>query len=228
MKNTRELAHIFYTHKVPQDKDSIHVVDYYLKVSLAAGASESQAQFALPIDPAATDSVNKLLTAEGADVNHYAVLIPGATRRYKLWPIDRFAAIADRISSQFGLSIVATGTDSEKDVIENLENLANVRVTNLAGRTSLTELAALLKNAKIVVSNDTGPGHIAAALGRPLVMIFGRSNPIRLYPYGRPQCVAAVEPFDRGTAINNDEPRYDINAVTLDDVFQKVCEQLQA
>jgi hypothetical protein len=58
-------------------------------------------------------------------------------------------------------------------------------------------------------------------------MIFGRSNPVRLFPYARPHCVAAVEPFDRGIAINNDEPKYDIKAVTVDDVYRKVREQIQ-
>ncbi len=222
----REFAHLFYAHSIARDRHTIHVADYYLKVVRAAGAAESVAEFVLPVAPSAAESVNKLLAAEGARVGGYAVLIPGATRSYKCWPLDRFAALADRISSEFGLSIVATGCAQESRLIESLGSLANVPITNLAGRTSLAQLVALLENAKIVVGNDTGPGHIAAALGTPLVMIFGRSNPIRLYPYGRPQCVAAVEPFDRGTDINNDDPKYDIKAVATDLVYQKVRDQL--
>jgi ADP-heptose:LPS heptosyltransferase len=78
------------------------------------------------------------------------------------------------------------------------------------------------------VGNDTGPAHIAAALGVPLVIIFGRSNPVRIFPYGRPQCVAAVEPWSRGAKRNSTNPRYHISAVTLEDVYGKVLEQFQA
>jgi len=226
MKNARELAHLFYSHKVKRDADCIHVVDYYLKITRAAGAAETNARFVLSVDPAAAESVNKLLAGEGADVDNYAVLIPGAARSYKHWPVDRFAAVAEKLASQFHLSIIATGSAHEAGLIETLKSLADVPITSLAGRTSLHQLAALLKNAKIAISNDTGPGHIAAAFGRPLVMIFGRSNPVRLYPYGRPECVAAVEPFERGTAINNYEPKYDIKAVSIDEVFNKACQQL--
>jgi ADP-heptose:LPS heptosyltransferase len=77
------------------------------------------------------------------------------------------------------------------------------------------------------VSNDTGPGHIAAALGVPLVMIFGRVNPARLAPYRRPHCVAAIEPFSRDFEIRSNKPKYDIKAVTVDYVYRKVREQLK-
>ncbi|MHC4154830.1 MAG: glycosyltransferase family 9 protein [Planctomycetota bacterium] len=227
MKNAREFAYLFYTHTVDQPRDSLHVVDCCLKIVRAAGGSETNARFVVSVDPAAADSVNDLLAADGADVDSYAVLIPGAARPYKLWPLDRFAAVADKLASQFGLSIAATGAAQEKALIESLKSLTDVPITNLAGRTDLGQLTALLKNAKIVISNDTGPGHIAVALGTPLVMMFGRSNPIRLFPYGRPECTAAVEPFDRGNAINNYESKYDIKAVTVDDVFKKACKQIE-
>ena len=227
MTNARELAHIFYTHKVPQNQDCIHVVDYYLKVTQAAGASDLPAQFVLPVDTADADSVNRMLTAHNTDVNNYAVFIPGSTHRPKCWPVERFAALADKVSSQFNLAIVATGTASEKSIAENLKNLANVPITNLAGLTNLSQLVALLKAAKLVVSNDTGPGHIAVALGLPLVMIFGPSNPIRLFPYRRPETMAAVDPFGRGLKLQSSDPAHAIEAITVDAVYQKVCEQIE-
>jgi len=105
--------------------------------------------------------------------------------------------------------------------------LANVPIANLAGQTSLTELVALLKTAKLVISNDTGPGHIAAALAAPLVMIFGRSNPARVAPYGRKHCVVAIEPDSRCLKPNSSDPKHDIREITVDDVFQKVCGQMK-
>jgi len=77
-----------------------------------------------------------------------------------------------------------------------------------------------------VVSNDTGPGHIAAALGIPLVLIFGRSNPARVAPYRRKHSLAAIEPDRRGFKSDSADPKHDIKAITLDEVYQKVCNQM--
>jgi len=226
MLTAREFAHIFYTHKVSQDKDCIHLVDYYLKIIKAAGASEADVQFILPQTDAAAGSVGRLLAGHSIRSGNYVVLIPGSTHSDKCWPVERFAALADKISSRFDLSIVTTGSAAESSIIEKLQKLSNVPIVNLVGQTSLSELVALLRTARLVVSNDTGPGHIAAALGVPLVLIFGRSNPARVAPYGRSRCVAAVEPDGRGLKRNSTDPKHDIKAVTVDDVYQEVCEQL--
>lgn len=227
MADTREFAGIFYTHKIPQDLACAHLVDYYLKIIQAAGASELGVEFILPDNPAAADSVRSLLQSHDIPPDNYAVLVPGAAHADKCWPAESFAALADKISAQFGLSIVATGTSAEAHLAEKLNVLANIKVTNLAGQTSLAELLALLRTAKLVISNDTGPGHIAAALARPLVMIFGRTNPARVAPYGRENCLAAIEPHGRGLIINSADPKHNIKAVSVDDVYQKVLSQLK-
>ena len=233
MLTAREFAHIFYTHKVSQDKDCIHLVDYYLKIIKAAGASAGRrpvdnvdVQFILPQTDAAASSVSRLLAGHGIRSDGYAVLIPGSAHSDKCWPIERFAALADKISSRFDLSIITTGSAAENSIVEKLQELSNVPIVNLAGQTSLGELVALLRAARLVISNDTGPGHIAAALGVPLVLIFGRSNPARVAPFKRSQCVAAVEPDSRRLKRNSTDPKHDIKAVTVDNVYQKVCEQL--
>ncbi|MHC4324873.1 MAG: glycosyltransferase family 9 protein [Planctomycetota bacterium] len=225
MANAREFATFFYTHKVTQDIEYIHMVDFYLKIIQGAGASDSGVEFVFPQNPVAEDSVGRLLASQGIQDN-YAVLISGSVHQDKCWPAERFAQLADRISSQYGLSIVATGSASESGIVEKVKEKAGVPIANLAGQTSLSQLVVLLRNAKLVVSNDTGPGHIAAALGVPLVMMFGRVNPARLQPYRRKHCVMAVEPEGRGTAINNFDPKYDIKVITVEQVYQKVRQQL--
>ena len=226
MANARELAHIFYTHKVPQDQDCIHLIDYYAKIIQTAGASDTGVQFVFTQDPGATDSVGRLLASHGIAHDNYAVLVPGSAHEDKRWPIERFASLADKISSQFHLSIIAVGAAPESSLVEKLRSLASVPITNLAGQTSLSELVALLRAAKLVVSNDTGPGHIAAALGMPLVLMFSWSNPARIAPYGRPECMVAREPYGRGLKIKSTDPKHNINNITVDEVYQKVCEQL--
>jgi heptosyltransferase-1 len=226
MANAREFATIFYTHKIPQDKESIHMVDYYLKIIQAAGARDYGVEFVFPKNPDAEDSAGRLL-ASGGIKDNYAVFIPGSAHQDKCWPPERFARLADKITSQYNLSIVATGSASEAGIIDELKAKANVSIASLAGRTSLTELVALLGRARLVVSNDTGPGHIAAALGVPLVLIFGRANPIRLEPYHRKHCVMAIEPDGRGVSINNFDPKYDVKNITVEQVYQKAAGQLK-
>ena len=228
MTAAREFAHILYTHKLAQDRSCIHLVDYYLKIAQAAGAADLSVEFILNTDRTAADSVNRLLTERKVNPENYAVIVPGSAHSDKCWPVERFAALAEKISSKFGFSIVATGTKAEKSVIETLRRKTGVTIANLAGLTNLRELTALIKSARLVVSNDTGPGHIAAALGVPVVLIFGRSNPARVAPYGRSHCVAAVEPDGRGFNADSKDPKHDIKAITVDEVYQKVCEQLDS
>jgi lipopolysaccharide heptosyltransferase I len=226
MADAREFGRIFYTHNVPQDQDCIHLVDYYLKIIRAAGTSNTDVQFVLPVAPVAVDSVKNLLTDNGVKANHYAILVPGAARANKRWPIERFAQLADKISSAFGLSIIVTGSPSERDHIEKLKETANAHVANLAGKTSLAELVALLKDARLVVSGDTGPGHIAAALGVPVVLIFGPTNPARVEPYKRNECVVAIDPNGRGLKADSYDPGHSIEGITVEQVYQKVREQM--
>ncbi|MHC4072420.1 MAG: glycosyltransferase family 9 protein [Planctomycetota bacterium] len=226
--HAREFAHVFYTNKVPQDMHCAHLVDYYLKITRIAGAHSGSAEFVLPEVPDAAESIDQMLTNHGITGGNYAVLVPGSAHTDKCWPTERFAELADKISAKFGLSVIATGTEPEASVVERLKAKAGVSIVNLAGQTSLRELMALLKGAGLVVSNDTGPGHIAAASGVPLALIFGRSNPVRVAPYGRKHCVVAIDSDCRGLDINSADPRHDIKAITVDQVYQKVCEQLDS
>ncbi len=227
MADAREMAGLFYTNSVPQAPDSSHVVDYYLSITRAAGASQTPADFVFPPTDTAAGTVRSLLTTHKVRSDNYLVLIPGSAHLSKCWPAERFAALADKVSSQFGLSIVAAATKAEESIVEKIQSLASVPIANLAGRTNLAELVALLKSAKMVVSNDTGPGHIAAALGTPLVMMFGWSNPLRIIPYGRSQC-AAGNMDGRGQKIKSKLPQHDVKAVTLEEVYQKVSTQLES
>ncbi|MEN6424841.1 MAG: glycosyltransferase family 9 protein [Phycisphaerales bacterium] len=250
-----ELAHHFYTTKIPPRMEWVHVIDYYRKLLEAMGASDLGVEFVLPEKPAAAASARDLLRrslkcevssvkcqakagaaeAETSDFklqtsnfeHPYAVIIPGSAQVSKCWPADRFAALSDRLASEHGLAVFATGGKSESPMIEQIQSLAKRPIANLAGRTSLPELVEVLRRAKLVVSNDTGPGHIAAALGRPLVMMFSWSNPLRVGPYGRPECIVARDAASRGLAIKSRDPQHAIQHIAFDEVYAKVAEQLR-
>jgi heptosyltransferase-1 len=224
----REMAHLFYTTSVAPRLECVHVVDYYLKLVEAMGGSDLRAEFVLPDRPAAEAAARELLSRHKIDHNCYAIIIPGSAQTSKCWPVERFAALADRLASEHGLAVAATGGKGESGMIETIRKLARHPPANLASQTSLPELVEVLRGAKLVVSNDTGPGHIAAALGRPVVMMFSWSNPLRVGPYGRPQCVVARDADRRGLANRSRNPGHSIRHITLDEVYAKAVEQLQA
>jgi heptosyltransferase-1 len=227
MANARECAPWFYTHRIKPDTDNLHLVDIYLKMVRHAGAAEAPAQFILPDTEQDKKTLFDLLKGKAIDPARYAVFIPGSAHDSKCWPHERFAQLAEKLHHRYNLPVVAIGTESEAHAIDQIVQAAKTPITNPAGQTNLKTLSALLRHARLVISNDTGPGHIASALGVPLVMLFSWSNPARIYPYGRPECMAAIDPFSRNPkVIKSKDPKHNVTHITVDRVWEKVEQQM--
>ncbi len=226
MSASREFASVFYTDKIKYGNDCIHVVDYYLKMAAACGAENDSVEFPLPKDTQTENYVKEILNQNEIEKNQYAVFMVGSAHSDKCWPIDRFAKIADKLSHDYGLTTVAVGTGSELELIEKLTQKANVKIVNLIGKTNLIQLIEVIRKANVTVSNDTGVAHIAAALQKPVVVIFGRSNPARVCPYGKIQWAAAFEPKFRGLKADSDNPSHNVSKVTVEQVYEKICGQI--
>jgi ADP-heptose:LPS heptosyltransferase len=222
MKTAREFATIFYTHKIDLDPDSLHVIDYHRRILAASGAKTIINDFNLLPTAQADERVGQLLRDNNIDPQDYVVLVTGSAHASKCWPMEKFAALADRVHRRFGLVVVAVGVAGEKPAIARLLKLTDAAVVDLAGQTDIPTLIALLAGARLVIGNDTGPAHIAAALNVPVIVIFGPTNPSRIRPYNRPHAVVAVDPDARGNAIESADPRYRIDAVPVDSVFTEV------
>jgi heptosyltransferase-1 len=226
MYQTQEVTAPFYTDRIIQSDQSVHLVDYFLDMACAAGAKKGKVEFGLKPQPQAANQIQKMLTENQADKDNYAVFVPAATVEAKKWPIENFAALADKIYEKYKCSIVVIGVELEKAIAEKLKNLARSPIINLAGRTNIEQLIALFAGAKIVIGNDTGPSHIASALGVPMVLIFGLTNPSRVGPYGRSETVAAVDADKRSNEVESTNPAHNINNVTVGNVFDLICKQL--
>jgi ADP-heptose:LPS heptosyltransferase len=226
--DARELAHFFYTHKIKPDSESIHILDYYLSIAAAAGASVSQPEYVLPDTSDAISVVSEKLEESGVDIGNFAVIVPGSAHADKCWSIEKFAEVADFLAKEKGMKVVAVGAASESWQTELLNEAAETDIVNLAGKTNLRELMCVLDKAELVVTNDTGPGHIAAASGTKVVMIFGRSNPARVRPYYQPDSVAAVESDKRGIKPNSKNPKHSIENVSFELVLDKIRKQLRS
>jgi len=222
IKGAREFAGMFYTHRVAKDNDCIHSINVNNKIISAAGATEIVMRYDLQIDKQSELSADQLVAENSAGDKKYAVLVTGAAHANKCWPVEKFADLADRLNSRFDFSVIAVGTNMDKPIVEKLKDLAKTNVVDLSARTDIKVLTALMSKASVVITNDTGPGHIAEAVGAPVVMVFGPTNPSRVAPYKKPQCVVAVDAFTRGPKIESVDPKHAIEKVTVESVFQKV------
>jgi heptosyltransferase-1 len=226
MKDAREGATIFYTDKVAKPAGSDHVIDHYSKMVATLRVEAGKPVFEFNVRQEVQNRATQMLKKEGVD-GKYAVIVPGASDEAKRWPLDRYAQLAEKLVDEYGLAVVATGSAGEEEIVNRLAKLARIGIVKLAGRTNLPELVAVLKEASLVVGNDTGPTHIAAGLGVPMVVVFGGINPARLYPYGRKECVAAVEPWSRPQGIRSGDARYRVENVTIEMVWERVTEQMK-
>jgi len=227
MANAREGAWLFYTHRVRPPKDSLHMVDIYRTLLAAVGVTDFSAHTLLQPPASVVESAGRLLDCAGLVPKRFAVMIPGSAHASKCWPSERFSAVAERISKDYGLAIAAVGTAGEKKVIQAVGQACAVPIADFSGQTTIPQLAALLGQAALVVSNDTGPGHIAAAMGTPTVLIFGPTNPHWVGPYQQPQAVVAIEPDRRGKAIRSRHPAHRIERVGVPLVMEAIGRQLR-
>jgi heptosyltransferase-1 len=182
--NAREFAPIFYTHLTGLPKQPIHAVDRNLAVLSDIGLPESAPNFALPISAAAQATVDQLLTENGISTGAtFTALIPGARWIAKQWLPERYGELASRLIDEGLGPVVLLGSPDEHEVAQQVQRAAARELINLAGLTSLPELVAVLSRCGQIVCNDSGPMHLAAALDRPLIAIFGPTDPRRVGPY---------------------------------------------
>lgn len=169
----------------PEDK-KVHETEYYLRILERAGlkAEWSRPVFYLGDEDRAAGAAK--IEEMGASGSFLIGMAPGAAYgTAKQWPADRFAKAADAIIKRKGGAALIFGSPSERDVAGRVkENMASP-AHNLAGRTSLTEAAALINKCDLFLTNDSGLMHLAAAVDTPLIAVFGSTNPATTSPAAR-------------------------------------------
>jgi lipopolysaccharide heptosyltransferase II len=164
----------------------LHEVDYCLQLAQATGASITPDDRIphLAVDPQARQEVEKLLAQEGIQAGRTLIAchVSSNNGQSKRWPVPYWATLIDRLIHEDGDSVVLTGAQNDLALIELILRRTHEHPINLAGKTSLTQLAALLQRADLVITGDSGPMHIAAAVGTPLIAIHGPTNPAHSGP----------------------------------------------
>jgi heptosyltransferase I len=188
---TREGAWLAYTHRIPLPRSDVHAVDRYLWLTPMLGLDEGPADFQVPIPPHAEAHIEALLSRYGVRSQSFAVVVPGTIWPTKHWTIEGFAAVA-RYLRGTGRAVVLAGSAGELQRCQAVEQLAPGAL-NLAGQTTLSELAALVRRAELCVTNDSGSMHLTVALNRPVVSVFGPTDELWIGPYRRPEAVVRVQ-----------------------------------
>jgi heptosyltransferase-2 len=178
---------------LPPWRSARHEVFYYLNVvaeleRLLYGSSEimeREPQFALSVSEKRRAQAREFLLEQGVLLDSPIVaLCPGSTNsRAKRWPAERYAALADRFVKQRGASVLLIGSPDEIEVSREVKGLMRHQPFMLTGTTDLATATAILSLAEILITNDTGPAHISAALNRPTLVIFGPTDPRTTRPF---------------------------------------------
>ena len=165
-----------------------HVVERYLDVLRYLGADIREPKFPLPDFEHEEQTMKDLLAKYGV-TGTYAVFFPGTRWPTKEWPADNFAALAKKLAD-IGVFTVLAGAPAEEEKGKEITLLTKSDfVVDIIGKTSIVEIAGLIKNAALCLGGDTGPMHVAAAVGVPTISLFGPVSPDRTAAYGKKSVV---------------------------------------
>ena len=201
----KEMTYLFPFEHIPASDPHAHMLTQYLEFATYLGVPQPKARWEIPVS-------NKTSLDLPAD---YIVLNIGATKPANRWQPESFAAAARLIRERFDLQSVLTGGPEDHDMATQITTMAKGSAINLVGKTSIQALKDVIFNARAVVSCDTGPMHLAVALGKPTIALFGPSDPGRTGPYRgqviqkplacvpcnaksceNPKCMQAITPED--------------------------------
>ena len=216
-----------------RDKGQKHEVEYAMDLLRTLDVESPPPAPRLAVSAEARSSLSRVLTEKGLDPDvPFVVVHPGSSNPAKIWPGERYSALVGKLSRSLGRRVAVIGTEEEKELVAAIKNASGVEAVDLAGCLDIGQLAALIEKAELFIGNDAGPMHMAAALGVPVIAIFGRNipgvSPLRWGPRGKGNVVFHEDP--------GCEPCYDrkcpydyrcLRAITVDAVFDAAKDMLQ-
>ena len=205
-----------------------HERDYTLDLLQSIGITPKDRSLFVPVTDSAKNAVDIKLAREGYNGSAPLVAVhPGASCPSKKWPAERFASLIDRLKERYGFQIAVVAGQGDAEEAAALKKNLKSDVIDLSGKTTLAELAALFKKCSLFISNDSGPVHIASAVGTPCVVIFGRKqrglSPKRWGPTGKRDIILHKDAGCTVCLAHNCKNGFMcLKAVTVDDVLNAV------
>jgi heptosyltransferase-2 len=174
------------TRRIHGEKRKVHHVDYYLELAKAVSADVSSPSMEITARREDRTNARKLLAVSGIPTDaRFMVLSPGAAfGAAKRWGDHQFAEAADTLAEEFKLSVVIIGSEGERSISESIQKSMKQPAAILNGKTSLETLIGVIAESNLMLGNDSGPVHLASALGIPAVAVFGATDYIVAAPYG--------------------------------------------
>ena len=162
-------------HRIDRDLEALK------PMSIQAGSKDPQ----LWLTPEEENSAEQLLGQLGVQRSQSMVILqPGARYWFKAWPPERFAELADQLTSQYGCQVLIGGSRLDIDVAQQIRQMTKSSPLLMAGRTTIKQFAAIAKKSALFIGSDSGAMHIASAVGTPVVALYGPSNPREWGPRG--------------------------------------------
>ncbi|KPA12259.1 ADP-heptose--LPS heptosyltransferase [Candidatus Magnetomorum sp. HK-1] len=188
-----EYSYIVLNQRIPAVPMDYHAVYRELMLVEKLGIPVKRISFDLPVFDSDRNAITELLIREGAKSQSPIIAInPMAKWDTKLWDNTKFSLVADHCVKS-GYQVIFTGSHDDNDGVIDIQKQMKHHSINLCGKTTLKSLAALFERSKLLITTDTGPMHIAAALKRPVVAIFGSTAPWRTGPFGSIHDVVRVD-----------------------------------
>lgn len=216
---------------LPEWRSSKHEVFYYLQIVAELEWFLNHEQTFLNTQPNGSLEVSddrkagarEFLRLRGVGAGPLVALCPGSINsRAKRWPAERYAALADRLIGEMAAKVLLVGSAAELEVSLEVSRQMRNKPVVLTGETDLAELVAIMSCVDLLVTNDTGPAHIASALERPTLVIFGPTNPLTTRPFS-PFGEIVRRPPDCAPCMLRDCPidHRCMTAISPDDVFER-------
>jgi len=187
LSDAREGSRLFLNHVVNVPDKKMHAVDRYLLVCNEVGVSNQKpVKFSIFIKEEIDRKVEKLFSEY--DVNEDDILVavnPNSRWQSKCWSPDRFARLSDKLIDKYDVKIIMIGAAGDREYVEKIVGMMKNTPLVLVGKTTLLELASVLKKTDIMITNDSGPMHMSVAVGTPTIALFGPTDPIMTGPYGK-------------------------------------------
>jgi lipopolysaccharide heptosyltransferase II len=236
LDEAREGARGFYDLAVPRKSFHTHAVDWYLSVLPQLGVPIHKNFNWLPERPQIAAEIKQKWLRDNSQFairNSQLILLqPGARWENKRWPVENFSGLVRQIAAKFpDARFAILGSGEDKPLGEIISCAAPEKILNLCGETSLPEMIEWIRLCDLMVTNDTGPMHVAAALGKPLVALFGPTEPRRTGPYGQLENVLRIElpcsPCLKSFC-NWKNPNECLAAISPETVFERVQKQFNS
>ncbi|HEX5314482.1 MAG TPA: glycosyltransferase family 9 protein, partial [Gammaproteobacteria bacterium] len=161
-----------------------HVMDSFFGFARACGVSERRLEWNIPVPPAAAERAREVIPA-GMPALLISPCANARFRNWRNWPYERYGPVADYAAKELGWRVIVTGgpSEAEREAARTIVAASRCEIVNLQGNTSLKELLALIARARVVITPDSGPAHMATAVGTPVIGLYATTNPERAGPY---------------------------------------------